>query len=54
MVCICEFSQLQIKNTWKQISESSKKQNLNLLPIGHYLHSIYNVFTAIYIKFALY
>ena len=34
------FNQLQMKNTQKKISESSKKQNLNLLHTGSYLHSI--------------
>ena len=33
----------------KKVPESSKKQNLNLLCTGDYLHSIYIVFTATYI-----
>lgn len=33
----------------KKIPESSKKQNLNLLPVCNYLHNIYIVFTTIYI-----
>ena len=45
-----------IKNIWKNIPESSKKQkqNLNLPHMGNYLHNIYIVFTTIYITFALY
>ena len=42
---------------WKiflKIPESSKKQNLNLLGTGNYLHSFYIVFTIIYIAFTLY
>ena len=38
---------------FKKFPESSKKQNLNLLHDGNYLHSIYIVFTIIYIAFAL-
>ena len=34
--------------------ESSKKLNLNLLHFGNYLHSIYIIFTIIYIAFTLY
>ena len=35
----------------KKIPESSKKQNLNLPHSGNYSHSIYLVFTIIYIAF---
>ena len=38
----------------KKIPESSMKQNSNLLYTGNYLHSIYIVFTTIYIAFTLY
>ena len=34
--------------------ESYKKQNLNLLCADNFLHSIYIVFTTIYITFTLY
>ena len=34
--------------------ESSQKLNLNLLHSGNYLHSIYIIFTIIYIAFTLY
>ena len=37
------FNQLQMKNIQKKIPESSKKQNLNLLHGGSYLHIIYIV-----------
>lgn len=43
-----------IKNIWKKFPESSKKQNLTLLPGGNHLYSIYIVFIAIYIAFTLY
>ena len=41
--CTQRLNQLQIKNIpkKKKIPESSKKQSLNLLPAGNYLHSIY-------------
>ena len=42
------------KNTWRKIAENSKKQNLNLLCTGNYLHHIYIVFTIIYIAFTFY
>ena len=48
------FNQQQIKNIRKKISGSSKKQNFNLPHAGNYLHSIYIVFTTIYIAFTLY
>ena len=52
---IPRFSQPQIKNMQgKKIQENSKKQNMNLLHIGNYLHSVYIVFTTIYIAFTLY
>ena len=38
----------------KKIPEISKKQNLNLLSAGNYLHSIYIICIAIYIAFTLY
>ena len=50
---ICEFNQVQIKKE-EENPESSKKQNLNLLFAGNYLHNIYIVFTSIYIAFTLY
>ena len=37
------------KTFGKKITESSRKQNLTLLYSGNYLHSIYIVFTMIYI-----
>ena len=37
----------------KEIPESSKKQNLILLPGGNHLYIIYVVFIAIYIAFTL-
>ena len=40
-----------MKNTQKKIPESSKKQNLNLLHTGSYLHSIYIVSGIISIYF---
>ena len=46
----CRFNQLLIENIQEKenIPESSKKQNLNLLHAGNYLHSIYIVFTTIH------
>ena len=38
----------------KKVPESFKKQNLNLLHAGNYLHSFYIVFTTIYMVFTLY
>ena len=38
----------------KNFPEGSKAQNLNLSHAGNYLHSIYIVFTTIYIAFTLY
>ena len=38
----------------KHFPESSKEQNLNLLPTSNYLPSIYIVFTTTYIAFTLY
>ena len=38
----------------KKIPERSKKQNLILPCAGNYLHSIYIVFTIIYLAFILY
>ena len=32
-----------MENIWKKISEISRKQNLNLLYISNFLHSIYIV-----------
>ena len=47
----CRFNQLWIENIQEKenIPESSKKQNLNLLHAGNYLHIIYIVFTTIHI-----
>ena len=39
-LCICGINQPQIANICKKIPESSKKQNLNLLHAGNYLHRI--------------
>ena len=39
------------KKKQKTIPESPKKQNLNLLCAGNYLHSFYTVFATIYIAF---
>ena len=46
--------QVESQPTGIQYSESSKKQNLNLLQAGHYLHNIYIIFTTISIAFTLY
>lgn len=43
------FKQLQMKNIGEMIPENSKKHNLNLPSWGNYLHSVYTVFTTIYI-----
>ena len=44
---IHRFNQLQMENISLKIPESSKKQNLNLLCAGSYLHSIYIVLVVI-------
>jgi len=56
---ICEFCTLRYNHLWitniqKKIPESSKRQNLNLLHINNYLHSIDFVFTTIYSEFMWY
>ena len=52
---IWEFNQPWIKNIQeKKNLKNSKKQNLNLPYANNYLHSIYIVFTTIYIEFTLY
>lgn len=43
------FKQLQMKNIGEMIPENSKKHNLNLPSWGNYLHSVYIIFTTIYI-----
>ena len=49
---------IQLTSHWKYLGEKvqkfPKKQKLNLLHFGNYLHSIYIAFTTIYIEFALY
>lgn len=45
--CIQGFNHLWIKNTWKKFQKVPKKQNLNFPCTGHYLHSIYIVFSVI-------
>ena len=52
-ICICRLNQPQIKNIQENNSRKFKKQNLNLLHAGNYLHSISIVFTSIYITFTL-
>ena len=42
------------KQLRKNIPESSKKQNFNLLYTGNYLYNIYIIFTTIQIAFTLY
>ena len=42
------------KYSEKKIPECSKKHNLNFLHTDNYLHSIYIVFTTIYIAFTVY
>ena len=48
---IYRVNQLWFESFWekKKIPESPKKQNLNLLCAGNYLHSFDTVFTTIYI-----
>ena len=48
------FNQPWIKKYFFKNPESSKKPNLNLPHASNYLHSIYIVFTTIYISFTLY
>ena len=43
------IKQLQMKNIGEMIPENSKKHKLNLPSWGNYLHSVYIVFTTIYI-----
>ena len=50
---ICGFNQPQMKNIWEKNSRKSQKAKLNLLHTGNYLQSIYIVFMAIYVAFAL-
>ena len=45
----CKLNHCWIKNNPEKNPESFKKWNLNLPYTGNYLHSIYIVFTAIYI-----
>lgn len=49
------FNQAQIEIFLKkEIPESSKKQNLNLLCAGNYFRNIYIIFIAIYMAFTVY
>ena len=50
---ICGFYILEFRSVEK-ITENSKKQNLNLLYMGNYLHSIRAILTTTYIPFTLY
>ena len=52
-ICTLRFNQPQIKIILKN-PESSKKQDLNLPHTSNYLHSIYIIFTTIYIAFTLF
>lgn len=53
--CLCGFNLLWVENIWgKKLQKAPIGENLNLLHVGNDLHSIYIVFTNIYMEFTLY